>query len=140
MGEKGARRERALVTQSSVPPPIFLTPFSSSAGASTFEGRDRKAWEAKNLRDLGVDIKHKVKMPYKMFQGVRKAQKVREKKRVEEAKAAGLVLPSKKDKGGRDERRRFGGGADDDDPTPDNIRGPVMYLAAKRKGKDGNRR
>jgi hypothetical protein len=109
-------------------------------GASTFEGRDRKAWEAKSLADLGAAVKHRQQtMPLKMLQGVRKAQREREKKREEGAKAAGLVLPGKKADKGR-ERRRFGGGgggSDDDDPTPNNIRGPVMYLGGRKHGGRG---
>jgi hypothetical protein len=115
--------------------PLHLTPLQC-AGATSFEGRDKKRWEAKTLESLGVQVKNKVKMPYKMFKGVSKARKEREEKAAQEAKLAGIVTArpgetggssnkrAKKEGGGRGERNRQA----EDEPVPDNIRGPVMHL------------
>lgn len=73
-------------------------------------------------------------MPFKMYQGVMKARKERAAKAEDEAKLAGLVTgrgegSSKAAKAAkrREERQRD----NDDDITPDNIRGPVMFLGKR---------
>lgn len=98
--------------------------FSSikSYGASSFQGKDKKIWEAKQLEAIGAKVsKHTLKMPFKMYQGVTKAQKKREKRRELEVKYTGAVTGKK---AAKKERKKWA----DDDITPGNIRGPVMYI------------
>jgi hypothetical protein len=97
-----------------------------SLGASSFKGKEKKVWEAKQLNALGANIKHKEKMPFKMFLGVAKARKEREEKRTKEEKTADLITGRKAPK---KERREFVAPyGQPDSLTPDNVRGPVMYI------------
>ena len=60
-------------------------------GASAFEGRDKKIWEAKKLAAAGAVVNHTIKMPYKMLKGVREKQRAKEKKRAEYERDSGVV-------------------------------------------------
>ncbi len=103
------------------------------AGAASFTGKDKAVWEAKQIAALGGRLQRKEKMPYKMYQGVMKARKVRAAKAEEEARMSGVVTG----KGGKRKEWRGGQRPDRDaidrhgnpgDLLPDNVRGPVMYL------------
>lgn len=52
-------------------------------GVEELEGRDKEIWKAKERSRAGAIVQHKVKMPLKMFFGVKKKQQEQEKKRKE---------------------------------------------------------
>ena len=60
-------------------------------GASTFKGRDKKIWEARKLEGLGLRVKHKEKMPRKMWMGVKAKREAKAARAAQEAKEADLV-------------------------------------------------
>jgi hypothetical protein len=104
-----------------------------SLGASSFTGKDKKIWEMKQLNALGANLRHKEKMPLKMWMGVKKAREEREARKEAEEKAAGIITGKKPASGsgsgraGRDEEDEFEP-RQPRDLTPFNVRGPVMYV------------
>jgi len=104
-----------------------------SLGASSFTGKDKKIWEMKQLNALGANLRHKEKMPLKMWMGVKKAREEREARKEAEEKAAGIITGKKpassssSGRAGRDEEDEFEP-RQPRDLTPFNVRGPVMYV------------
>lgn len=61
-------------------------------GASAFEGRDKRVWEAKRLASLGAKVEApNHKMPLKMLLGLRSKQRHLEMRRQEKERASGAV-------------------------------------------------
>lgn len=98
-------------------------------GASSFTGKDKKKYEAKQLAAIGGVVKHKEKMPLKMWLGVSKARKQREERRANYLRKTGLVTGEKFEKKGDRRREKAKGPAGQPaDLAPDNLRGPVMHI------------
>ena len=74
-----------------------------SLGASQFSGWDKRDWEKKRNRNMGMKAQKNQKIPRKILNGIRKKQKEKIQRREKEAKEADLVLGKykKKRKGGR---------------------------------------
>ena len=74
-----------------------------SLGASQFSGWDKRDWEKKRNRNMGMKAQKNQKIPRKILNGIRKKQKEKIERREKEAKEADLVLGKykKKRKGGR---------------------------------------
>lgn len=103
-----------------------------SFGASTFTGKDKKIWEAKQFNALGCNIKHKEKMPFKMYLGVSKARKDRAERTARDDKVAGIVRGEVRAKKARRDDSWVGPSGQPDSLDPDNVRGPIMHV---RRGK-----
>jgi len=125
----------------------------AALGATTFIGRDKHVWEAKQMAALGAKVKpHTEKMPLKMWLGVSAARKRRAAAAVEEARQSGVITGRESEleaaaRGDRTGSRWRGGagkgrgqgrlsgddlvaGANPRDITPAHIRGPVMLARA----------
>lgn len=92
-------------------------------GATAFDRKNKKVWEAKKLKNAGVKVDHKEKMPYKMWLGVKRERERKETKREEELKESQVVTGKKAKKSKKRNSKPF---------VPD----PSMSLE-KGKYKDG---
>lgn len=108
-------------------------------GTAALSAREQKIWEAKKWAEAGVKLEHKVKMPLKMFLGVQRKQREKERLRRDRARESGVVLGKTKpryafgEKRDREGQRRhksrseraLGGASSLEDGS---FRGGVLYL------------
>ena len=108
---------------------------TQTLAASSYTGKDKKVYEAEQIRALGGRVEWKEKMPHKMWLGVTKARKAKAARLAAEAKAAGLVTGrpgASAIAASKPKERRWRKGGVDDGITPDDIRGPVMHVRPTR--------
>eukprot|EP01138_Halocafeteria_seosinensis_P007832 gb/GECG01008002.1/.p1 GENE.gb/GECG01008002.1/~~gb/GECG01008002.1/.p1 ORF type:complete len:185 (+),score=53.29 gb/GECG01008002.1/:1-555(+) len=60
-------------------------------GATAFDRKNKKQWEAKKLKNAGLKVEHKEKMPYRMWLGVKRERERKETKKEEEVKESKVV-------------------------------------------------